>query len=159
MKQLSEGLVQRLWSKTDRSGGPDSCWEWQGQRDRDGYGRMRAAELDIKNMPTHRVAYMSVHGEIQKGFVLAHSCDNKPCCNPKHLSAVTHQENMRQAKERNLIKSTGKRLSKEQRKQMVADYKSMTFYELQSKYRVSFSTVRNVIWESVDPAFGRKRKK
>ena len=37
---------------------------------------------------------------IRSGFVVMHSCDNPPCCNPAHLEEGTQGDNIRQAKAR-----------------------------------------------------------
>ena len=73
------------------------CWEWQGHRDRQGYGRVGR---DHKNLAAHRYAYSQVHGE--PTGVVRHSCDNPPCVNPDHLLDGTQADNIadRQARGR-----------------------------------------------------------
>lgn len=74
---------------------PNGCWEFQGfcgpkPRNYGSYSYRGKA----RSMAAHRVAYMTVKGEIPKGMLVMHSCDNPPCCNPDHLSLGTHLENM-----------------------------------------------------------------
>jgi hypothetical protein len=45
----------------------------------------------------HRYLYLLAKGPIPSGLELDHLCGNKRCCNPDHLEAVTHRENMRRA--------------------------------------------------------------
>ena len=69
------------------------CWEWGGARS-GGYG-IRGREGRV-----HRIAYGLSHGEIPKGLLVRHKCDNPPCCNPEHLELGTHVQNARDAIER-----------------------------------------------------------
>lgn len=70
------------------------CWEWSMGRDRDGYGLVRSA---METLRTHRAAWSLVHGQIPKGMVVCHRCDNPPCCNPAHLFVGTNGDNVRDA--------------------------------------------------------------
>lgn len=82
----------RLWSKVDRSGGPEACWPWLGSRDDRGYGYVRH---EGRPQPAYRVAYELTIGPVPAGLELDHLCRNTSCCNPGHLEAVTHAENVR----------------------------------------------------------------
>lgn len=42
----------------------------------------------------HRIAYESATGPIPDGLVIDHLCRNRWCCEPAHLEAVTHRENI-----------------------------------------------------------------
>jgi hypothetical protein len=82
-------LQVRLWTRIEQPAG-SACWEWQGYRNLEGYGRIKAVG-GIQG--THRVAYRLTKGEIPDGLVVMHSCDNPPCCNPAHLSLGTPLDN------------------------------------------------------------------
>ena len=71
------------------------CWEWQGATLRGGYGNLR---VDGKNCQTHRLSYEFYVGDIPKGMLVCHHCDNPSCCNPEHLFLGTYLDN---AKDRN----------------------------------------------------------
>lgn len=84
---------EAVWELIDRSAGPDACWPWQGQRDRDGYGRFwldgqpgRSATIASRFVLTAKL------GRPLAGLA-CHTCDNPPCCNPDHLYEGTHQTN------------------------------------------------------------------
>lgn len=90
---ITEEIVARFWSKVDTSGGPDACWPWKFGRDRDGYGKFQFGPRDGQVFfRAHRFALEVSSGET--GVAVLHSCDNPPCCNPKHLSWGTNLDNV-----------------------------------------------------------------
>ena len=80
-------LMIRLWEKIDARQ-PDECWEWTGGTNSGGYGHLGTP--DGRRHLAHRLVIGAEQGE-----VVMHACDNPPCCNPKHLSAKTQADNMR----------------------------------------------------------------
>lgn len=90
-KTMKESSLSNYWSKTDRGGGVDSCWNWLAYKNIRGYGVIR---FNGKNEQAHRVSYREFFGDIEKGFELDHRCKNTSCVNPYHLEAVSHRENV-----------------------------------------------------------------
>lgn len=74
------------------------CWEWEGARDRLGYGRVSAKTYG--GPMAHKVIYEVLVGPVPNGLELDHLCSNPPCYNPAHLEPVTHAENVRRAARR-----------------------------------------------------------
>jgi hypothetical protein len=94
-KISDEDYFIHFWSQVDRSGGPRSCWEWQGGKKAEGYG----AAVHFGLQGAHRIAWYYAHGHPGQMYVL-HNCDNPACCNPRHLRLGTHLDNMRDMVER-----------------------------------------------------------
>lgn len=78
----------KFWERVERKG-PDDCWLWKGANNGRGYGRLR---FRGKYYAAHRLAFELSSGKAPQLCVL-HSCDNPPCCNPKHLREGTNEEN------------------------------------------------------------------
>jgi hypothetical protein len=81
---------ETFWSHVDRSAGPDACWPWTGSRT-DGYGSLGSGKQRDR---AHRVAYRLSGNVIAPGQLVRHLCHNPLCCNPAHLAAGTHADNM-----------------------------------------------------------------
>lgn len=136
-----EALKAKLKARSTRS--ESGCLEWQGHRNKGGYGMMRyGGKLDR----THRWAFRAFKGEIPEGLLVLHSCDNPCCCDPEHLTAGTIQENNQQRCDRN--RSSGGRLLGEANKavkhsdkikQEVIDFEG-THVAASKKFGISYIT-------------------
>jgi hypothetical protein len=89
-----------FWDRVDKSGGPDACWPWMAGRTPQGYGSL---QFDGKRIYAHRYAYECKNGPLSQGAFVLHSCDNPPCCNPRHLREGGPKENIKDAIERDRI--------------------------------------------------------
>lgn len=69
----------------------NGCWKCLSHcTDNDGYVRIR---YNGKHDRLFRVLYQQKYGEIPKGLVLRHLCNNAWCVNVEHLKVGTYKEN------------------------------------------------------------------
>ena len=95
-----------FWDYVDKSAGENACWPWLRAINKNGYG---SVWIDKKCVTASRIAYELTFGPIPKGdgyhgLVVMHSCDNRPCCNPKHLSLGTQRDNNKDRDEKGRVK-------------------------------------------------------
>jgi hypothetical protein len=88
------------------------CHEWQGPRTKDGYGQLGEyyliEQFGIKLVHRLMVHLTTGHEFADRSEQVMHSCHNRSCCNPDHLSIGTAKENMRQAVARQSWGSTNR---------------------------------------------------
>lgn len=91
---MSRLTREQLQDKIKANVVPDEngCWIWQKSFGNHGYGNI--ATGGYRNETVHRVSHEVFNGEIPKGALVLHSCDNRKCCNPEHLRSGTHKDNV-----------------------------------------------------------------
>lgn len=118
-------LEERLWRQVKKLGAND-CWEWLGASRIKGYGVIglggRGAGKDL----AHRVAWIISNGPLPKidghhGAVVRHTCDNRLCCNPKHLVVGSQTDNVTDMDERGRRKTVSKRGSQHHNAKLTED--------------------------------------
>lgn len=90
--------MERFLSKIEKT---ESCWNWNGaKRGKNGYG---AVKVDGKVVSVHKLFYIKYKGEIPGKLLVSHTCHNKLCVNPEHLTLVSAKENYDNAVKRGTI--------------------------------------------------------
>ncbi len=96
---MADGLTdtERFLSKLIIPDNPNACWGWKGSTFGFGYGRLSLAAIEyggkMRPVGAHRFSWEHHNGPIPKGLFVLHTCDNPPCCNPRHLWLGTIQDN------------------------------------------------------------------
>lgn len=134
---------------------PSGCWEWQGTKTTEGYGRVKRRKFNPnglhRNLATHRYAYYLRHGVFPSDFA-CHTCDNRICCNPDHLFNGTPTENMQDCANKGRTyngdqkgESNGNaKLTRDSVIEIKSLLKSMNNIELGNKFNVSHSMISRI---------------
>ena len=130
------------------------CWEWTGAKTKDyGYGVLHADRA-------HRVTYEMAHGSAT-GLVIRHRCDNPPCCNPNHLAAGTHADNVRDRVSRGRSaarEANGRSKLTTPDAAMIRADRTHSVTQLARAFGVDRKVIRDikngVTWKGVEPAPG-----
>lgn len=69
----------------------ESCWQWTGARQPEGYGRFSIARG--RSVLAHRWSYEHHVGPIPEGATIDHLCRNTSCVNPAHMEPVSREVN------------------------------------------------------------------
>jgi hypothetical protein len=92
---LSMAWLKRAFKKIEviESG----CWQWTGKVTGGGYAEVK---INRKHTLLHRAFYVTYKGPITGNLFACHTCDNPRCVNPDHLFLGTHEDNMRDMREK-----------------------------------------------------------
>lgn len=99
-ERTRSAMRDRFWAKVDRRG-QDECWVWTAGRS-EGYGRFMTISIGgvADTVGAHVFSHWLATGVWpSQGMDVRHSCHNRACVNPAHLSLGTRLDNMRDMKE------------------------------------------------------------
>lgn len=152
---LAKQFIKKIkWFVDEKTG----CWNvTNGTDNGDGYMYISVYDKTVvlgktktrsKRVAAHRVSYMAFNGEIPKGKCIIHSCDNRSCVNPDHLSIGTKKQNTQDMIKKDRCNRWEDRNGKRQKltEQQVADIKSseLSSYKLADIYPVSSVQIRRI---------------
>lgn len=83
-------LPKHIFEKIDFVSPEDGCWLWLGEKSSNGYGR---AYFKGVRQSAHRLVYGLLKKFVSCKMTLDHSCCNRNCVNPNHLTPMTHKKN------------------------------------------------------------------
>lgn len=168
---LADAIV-RFESRVDRSGGPDACHLWTGQK---GVTKDRGKFYlgDRCNIGAHKFAYWLATGNDVHGLdaMVLHSreCGHSGlCCNAAHLRQGTHKENMHDRHEtggyENMAHSITHKLTREQVIEIRAKWDAgARQVDLAQEYGVVQSSIslvcRGIVWPGIPGACAAKWKR
>lgn len=94
----ASSLEERFAAKVT-VGHDGGCWEWNGTKDKNGYGTLHIRGAEQVHWGTaalrmHRYTYITFRGPIPPHLQPDHLCRNTSCVNPWHIELVTPRENV-----------------------------------------------------------------
>jgi hypothetical protein len=148
---ITETWSTAFWNKVEVRGSRE-CWPYKSpSRTQGGYG---ASFYGPIRTTAHRIAYVLSNGPFPKRLNVVHRCDNRICCNPRHLflgTALANTDDMI-AKKRQKFPGGPKgerngnaKLTDEEIAMVRFEGKATPQRELARRYGVSKSQIGNIL--------------
>ena len=143
MNTILQRILRRLPETTD-----EECWIPELTNRTDGY--VNIGNGMGGNSRIHRIVWEMHNAEpIPEGMVVMHSCDNRACCNPHHLSVGTQHENCLDASAKGRLPG-GKGYPKQFDDEQAVALRNAghTFQEIADELGVSQNAIRKAVKRS-----------
>ena len=140
--QLSKELINAFLSNLPLNLDHNECWPWMGGCTGANYG---ALWFNNKQYRAHHVSYMIFNGEIKKGLLIRHTCDNSVCVNPKHLITGTQSDNLIDALKRGRLPNHS--LNEDQVFYIKTRLNNEDYYGLVNELAFQFNVNRKAIYK------------
>jgi hypothetical protein len=147
-------IVKLFW-RLVKKGAPNECWPWLGALDSRGrYGVFLDSEQQ-REIVASRFVLQLILGRrlvpnVERHIFACHTCDNPPCCNPKHIFAGDNLANQRDsvAKNRHVSQhhKNGAVLTEEEILEIRGRYSRGEFgIDLASEFGVSRAAIHTIV--------------
>lgn len=83
-------FYEKFWNSVEILS-ENECWIFSGKIYKNGYGCFR---INCHDFLAHKISWLLSYGKKIDGLVIMHSCNNRLCVNPNHLSMGTYSENL-----------------------------------------------------------------
>ena len=166
MGRPKESWPKRFFKQVSPHAGP-GCWEWQGARTDFNHGLLSILPAKQSTIPgesrhgirAHRLAWILFRGEIPKGMLVCHKCDNPSCVRPDHLFLGTQDDNMKDAAKKNRMPKGTHHHNHLMTEDRVAELRKqrrlgLTYRELSEMFQIHLQTVAAIVqrrsWRHVE---------
>jgi hypothetical protein len=124
----------------------DDCVVWPfGKFVCNGYGAVR---FNNKQRCAHRVILILATGQDRTGYDAAHSCNQRACVNPRHLSWKTRYENAQDKHKHGTIirgeACRGSKLTEKQVLEIAQKFGAQSYVEIARHYGVTPTTIQQI---------------
>lgn len=143
-----EVISERFWSKVARCDHGwecgECCWPWVAGKNSDGYGNFTHKGHTINAPRVSWVLYWNKGVFPKREVETRHSCHNRACCNPNHLSKGSHLENM---EDRSLAGRSASKLCENDVRDIRTLYATGRYSEnrLAVKFEVGLTTIHHIL--------------